>query len=165
MREDSRVDFVLLAIVVATFLGEIRAGFSSGADDPNWELRWRGLDELDRAWIAKAAMSDSIGTRAALEDRGETELADGFRRREHRRRAYVGLAVLPILIAIAALAVSGLLPHADSSLVFLVFALFPMLTGAIRDRQIKHAYRKAQAGYSAGTVLSVDEPSRASAAS
>jgi len=153
MREDPFVDVVMLCILLATLFSEVATAFSRGADGLNWELRWQALDDRERAWIAIASISTSSETRAALEERGETELAEGCRRRERRRRAYVGLATLPLLVTVAALAVSGLLPHSTGTFAIVIFGTLPWLGTSLRDRQIKNAYRRLQAERPTASVI------------
>jgi hypothetical protein len=48
MREDSSVhpfDVFVLGTLVLAFAMAVNSAFRSGDDDPNWEMRWRGLAE------------------------------------------------------------------------------------------------------------------------
>jgi hypothetical protein len=116
-----------------------------GADDRDWEMRWASLDDLDRAWLAAASRSSAH--RAALEERGELELAKGFGRREARRRAYIAMAMLPPFIVVVVLMLTGPLSDRFAGLVFGTFALLQSLIPFFRDRQIKDRYREAQDRY------------------
>jgi hypothetical protein len=150
MRDDSGVNFALLAMFVYMFGTQLAVAFGRGSDDANWEFRFRGLDDLDQAWIA--ATSRTSTSRPELEERGELELAKGFGRRERRYRARIEVLALPILIGIGALAVFGALPFG------LGLAMLADLTlrGAIdlwRNRQIKTKYREVQARHLAVTGI------------
>lgn len=149
MREDYGVDLALLGVLVFAFVMQIFAAFGRGADEANWELRYRGLDDLDQAWIAAASRTSTA--RPALEERGELVLAKGFSRRERRRRAYVEVAALPIFIAVGVFALAGILP---SSLLGLAFIGDFAVRGGVelwRNRQIKTRYRQVQDRYLAIT--------------
>jgi hypothetical protein len=142
MRDDSDVHFVLLGALVLAFVTQIFAAFGRGADDTNWELRYRSLDDLDQAWIAAASRTST--SRPALEERGELDLAKGFSRHERRRRAFVEVAALPMLIAVGVFALAGILP---SSLLGLALIGDFAVRGGVefwRDRQIKTGYRQVQ---------------------
>jgi hypothetical protein len=142
MREDSRVDYVLLGVLVFAFLTQAYLAARKGVDDADWEMRYRALDQLDQAWIAAASRTSTAQT--AIEERGDVELAKGFRRRERRRLAYVELATLPIFIALAFLVVAGALP--SSMLALVLTGEFAVRGGLefLRGRQIKAQYRQVQ---------------------
>jgi hypothetical protein len=148
MREDSRVDYVLLGVLVFAFLTQAYLAVRKGADDASWEMRFRSLDDLDRAWIAAASRTST--TRPALKERGDVDLAEGFGRRERRRLAYVELATLPIFIALAFLIVAGALPSA--LLLTGEFAVGGSLE-FFRGSQIKTRYREAQDGHLATAAV------------
>lgn len=145
MREDSDVDAFLIIALALALLTNLLQAFWRGSDDSSWELRYRSLDDLDRAWIAAASRTSS--SRPALQERGELDLAKGFGRRERRRRAYVEVATLPIFIAVGIFAVAGILP---SSLLGIALLGDFGVRGAVefwRDRQIKTRYREIQDVY------------------
>lgn len=136
------MDYFLLAVFVLTFLFSLRAAFWPGADDPSWEMHWRALDHLDQAWIAAASYEK--GSRSKLEERGELGLSKGYNRREDRRRSFIELAVLPLLIGLTVLVVAGVLPD---SLLGLPLALYGTLQATVyylRKRRISSRYRTAQ---------------------
>lgn len=144
MREDSSVEIALLCLLLFAFVQNAFFAFRPGVDDPMWEMRWRGLDGLDRAWITAAVLSRSSETRAALVERGEEELAKGCSRRERRRRAYIELATLPLLIFLVTLVLTGVLGSSNVGLVLGSYAMLQGLLYYLRERRIKKAYRVAQ---------------------
>jgi hypothetical protein len=151
MREDSRVDYVLLGVLVFAFLSQAYLAVRKVADDGSWEMRFRSLDDLDRAWIAAASRTST--TRPALKERGEVDLAEGFGRRERRRLAYVELATLPIFIPLAFLIVAGALPSGMLALLLTgEFAVRGSLE-FFRGSQIKTRYREAQDGHLATAAV------------
>ena len=103
MRDDPRVDIAVLIVtapILATLLSDAVRG---GAESPNWELRWRSLEPVDRVRLATAARS---GTE--LEDPEEAELAAGFNRRRQRRSSFVEGTFSFIVVAATALSLAGL---------------------------------------------------------
>jgi hypothetical protein len=80
LREDSRVDLFLTGILAFGVVFIARHAFWRGVDDPEWEMRWRQLDPVDRTRIATATRP--AGSRIELDAPGEAELAQGFRRRD-----------------------------------------------------------------------------------
>jgi hypothetical protein len=121
MREDARVTYVILVSTVVAYSLSLLASFRSGADSPNWELRWRSLEPQDSARISTAARGHK-----KLTDRAEEELAAGLRRRDRRRDGYVELALLSFPLAAAVLSLAGVL---DSGVVSFVFACFGIAGG------------------------------------
>jgi hypothetical protein len=104
------VDFYLtLVVIFASVLATFWA-LRRGDDTAGWEWRWRSLDPEERRRIAAAATSTSKAERETLVDPEEVELAAGYRSRQRRRRAYIEMPVLCLLLAVAALTLSGLLP-------------------------------------------------------
>ncbi len=132
---------IWLLIPVAALLIDGLSAFSSGADDSMWELRWRSLDAGDRARIASAGRNKEA--RAALKERGELDLAQGFKRRESRRRSYVQLPALLVILALTALILLGVLPQSDLNWVLSFLAMLIPVVTWLRDQQIKRAHRKA----------------------
>jgi Flp pilus assembly protein TadB len=145
MREDSDVDLFLVVALALAFLTNLVQAFWRGSDDSSWELRYRSLDDLDQAWIAAASRTST--SRPALEERGEVQLAKGFRRREVRRRARVGLWAAPLFVAATVLFVSGLVPLAIFSTVLGAYGIVAGLLDLRRGRQIKARYREIQGRY------------------
>ncbi|HEX4306026.1 MAG TPA: hypothetical protein VHZ54_08330 [Solirubrobacterales bacterium] len=96
------MDIVLTIVWVLALLTTLSRAFRGGVDSPNWELRWQLLEATDRTRISTAARS---GTK--LDDLEEAELAAGFTRRDRRRRAYVELPLLSLVVVLAAMAVVG----------------------------------------------------------
>lgn len=132
---------VWLLIPALVFLIEGFSALSSGADDSMWELRWRSLDDRDQARIAAAGRTK--GSRAELEERDELELAEGFNRRERRRRAYLQLPLLLGIVALFIFTLLGVLPGSDLDQVFAYAAMLVPVTAWLRDWQIKRAHRPA----------------------
>jgi hypothetical protein len=145
MREDSDVNLFLVVALALALLTNLVQAFWRGSDDSNWELRYRGLDDLDQAWIAAASRTGT--SRPALEERGEVELAKGFRRREVRRRARVGLWAAPLFVAATVLFVTGLVPLAVFSTVLGTYGIVAGLLELRRGRQVKARYREIQVRY------------------
>jgi hypothetical protein len=139
------VEVFLLCALGFVFVFYAGAALWKGADDRGWELRWAGLDDLDRAWLAAASRSSA--NRATLEERGELDLSKGFGRREARRRAYIVMAILPPFIIAAVLMLTGPLSDRFAPLVFGTFALLQSLVAYFRERQIKDRYRETQSRY------------------
>jgi len=131
-------------VLVFALLAGTHTAFRRGPDDANWELRWRSLDDLDRAWIAAAVVSCSKETRAALAERGQDQLAKGYSRRLWRRRAYVELGTLPLLIALLVLVLTGTFPHSIFTFIFSLWAFLHAAVYYVRDWRIKRKYRAAQ---------------------
>jgi hypothetical protein len=141
MRENSRVDVLLICVTVLVSLAAVKTALWPGADDPSWELRWRALEPGYRDWLA--AMTTSRAWLATLTDPEEIELAKGVSRREGRRRAYVNLAITALLIVAVALALAGLLPFSTWGLILACYTLLLAAGNHLRDRAIR---RKVRAG-------------------
>ncbi|HJZ37070.1 MAG TPA: hypothetical protein VJ204_12450 [Solirubrobacterales bacterium] len=101
--------YLTLAVVLLSAFTTFSA-LRRGDDTAGWEWRWRSLDPEERRRIAAAATSTSKAERATLVDPEEVELSAGYRRRQERRRAYIEMPVLCLLLALAALTLSGFLP-------------------------------------------------------
>jgi len=136
MREDSRVDIFLIAVTILTSVATLRVAFWRGADNPSWELRWRGLDPGYRDWLA--AMTTSLAWRATLTDPEEIALANGFSRRERRRRSYLDLAATALLVVGVAATLAGLLPLSVCTFGLAIYAMVRWAMEAARDRQIRN---------------------------
>ena len=149
MRDDSRVEIYVLCLLVLVLLVYAVFAVWRGPDDHAWEVRWAGLDDLDRTWIAAA--SRSRDSRGALEERGELGLAQGFSRREARQRAYILLATLLPLLIVAILMVTGLISDRFAPLLIGSFALLQSLIALYRERRIKNRYRETQDSYLGST--------------
>lgn len=145
MREDSRVEIYAVSLLGLVLVVNLVYAFWKGSDERDWEARWASLDDLDRAWLAAASRASA--NRAALEERGELDLAKGFGRREARRRAYIALAILPPFIIVAVLILIGLVSDRDAYLLFGPFALLQSIVVYRRDRQIKNRYRETRDRY------------------
>jgi Flp pilus assembly protein TadB len=145
MREYSDVDLFLVVALALALLTNLVQAFWTGSDDPSWELRYRSLDDLDQAWIAAASRTST--SRSALEERGELELAKGFRRREVRRWARVGLWAAPVFVTATVLFVTGLIPLAIFSTVLGAYGIVAGVLDLRRGRQIKARYREIQDRY------------------
>ena len=142
MREDCGVDVFLIVALALALLTNVVQAFWKGADDSSWELRYRSLDGLDQAWIAAASRTST--SRPALEERGEVELARGFRRREVRRRARIGLWAAPLFVSVTVLYVAGLVPLVVFSTVAGAYGIIAGFLDLRRGRQIKARYREIQ---------------------
>jgi hypothetical protein len=140
MREDTRVDFLVAAVILAAFFAALPAAFRSGADSLNWELRWQGLGPEDRARISAAARSHE-----KLDDPEEAELASGLRRRDQRRNAYVELVLLPFPLAAIALSLTGVLDSGIASFVLGLVAIASGLGAYLRRRYMDGTPRPATA--------------------
>ncbi len=136
------MDYFLLAVFVLTFLFSLRTAFWPGADDSSWEMQWRVLDRLDQAWIAAASYEK--GSRSKLEARGELDLSEGYNRRESRRRSYLELALLPLLIGLTLLVVTGVLPDSTVGIPFALYGLLQSAVYYLRKHRINSKYRTAQ---------------------
>jgi hypothetical protein len=152
MREDSRVilAIVLLGVTVLVDVIEFVDSFWRLAPDPTWETRWRALDPAESAWLAM--MATSRDWLATLSDPEEIALAKGFRRHERRRLVYFDLASLPLLSALVALSLIGLV---NPSIVGLIFSTFLLLRGVpiyLRQRQVRKNYQQAKENYGALTA-------------
>lgn len=97
------MDIFLLIVTVPVLVSMLSGAFRGGADSPNWELRWRSLEPVDRARLASAARSG-----AELDDPEEAELAAGFNRRRRRRSSFVEGSFAFIVVASTALSLAGL---------------------------------------------------------
>jgi hypothetical protein len=138
-----------ILLPASVFLVDGLSAFRSGADDSMWELRWRSLDDRDQARIAAAGRTK--GSRAELEERGEVDLAEGFNRRERRRRSFVQLPALLVVLALLAFTLVGVLPESDLDQVIALAAVLVPVATWLRDRQIKRAYRALPEPKSAAT--------------
>ena len=152
MREDSRVilAIALLGVTILVDIVEFVDSFWRSGPDPTWETRWRALDPAESAWLA--VMATSRNWFATLTDPEEIALAKGFRRHERRRVVYFDLAGLPLLAAVAAFSLIGLV---NPSIVGLVFSTFVLLRGVpiyLRGRQIQRNYQQAKDHYLALTA-------------
>jgi hypothetical protein len=145
MREYPGVTVFLIVALAFALLTNLVQAFWRGSDDSSWELRYQSLDDLDQAWIAAASRTST--SRPALEERGEVELAKGFRRREVRRRARVGLRAAPLFVAVTVLYVAGLVPLAVFSTVLGGYGIVAGLLVLRRGRQINASYRELQDRY------------------
>src|ERR1700760_2080980 len=145
MRKDSGVDVILIVALAFALLTNLVQAFWRGPDDSSWELRYRSLDALDQAWIAAASRTST--SRPGLEERGEVELAKGFRRREVRRRARIGLWAAPLFVTVTVLYVAGLVPLVVFSTVLGGYGIVAGLLDLRRGRQIKARYRETQDRY------------------
>jgi hypothetical protein len=145
MREDSRVAVLVIGGLLLIVLLFAALAFRRGADDAAWEMRWNGLDDLDRAWIAAAGRSRV--NRATLAERGELELAKGICRREQRRRAYVGLATLPLPIVAAILVLTGVVGDSAVGPIFAALGILLSTYALYREWQVKARYREVQDDY------------------
>ena len=135
MREDSGVDIFFVVATTIALLGASSEAYRRGADDPNWELRWRGLDPGYRDWLA--AMTTSRTWLATLDDPDEIELAKGFARREARRRGRLDLAATALLIFAVAFVLAGLLPNSAWTLGISIYWVVRLLAEHGRYQQLK----------------------------
>ncbi len=135
MREDSRVDIFLICVTILSSVAALQVAFWGGADNPTWELRWRGLDPGNRDWLA--AMTTSRTWMATLTDPDEIELAKGFGRRERRRHSYFDLVAVALLIVGVALTLAGLLPLSACTLGLACYVVIRGAVEAWRNRQIR----------------------------
>jgi len=97
------VDIFVLIVTVPILLSMLSDAFRSGADSPNWELRWRSLEPADRVRLSTAGRSST-----KLDDPEEAELADGFNRRRRRRSSFVEGSFAFIVVVATAMSVAGL---------------------------------------------------------
>lgn len=143
MRETPRVEYFLIAVTVLVAVQTIRDAWRTGPENPSWDLRWRALDPGDQSRLAVAGLSRS--TTAALVDADEREMAEGFARRDRRRRAYLDLVLLAALALTSALMLAGATDHRTFGLVLGAFALVRWPLDSLRDRQIKRGLKPASA--------------------
>jgi hypothetical protein len=123
MREDPRVDVVVIIVYFASVVFNVVSAFGGGDDDAIWELHWRSLDVAGQAGVATAA-----GSRDAYEELGPEEKAvvAGYRRHQRRRSARVDLMPAPFLIVAGALVLTGVL---EAGLFGMGVALAIVITG------------------------------------
>ena len=141
----------LLGITLVIDVVDFADVFWRSAPDPTWETRWQSLDPTESTWLAYVATSRNWI--AALTDPEEIALARGFRRHERRYIVYADLAVVPFVVAAAALMLAGLV---SIGVVGLVAFIFTTVRGAVvylRERQIKQAYEEAKANYRRMTTV------------
>jgi hypothetical protein len=141
------MDIVLISVTV--FVGVISATtiLRPGADDPNWELRWRSLDPGYRDWLA--AMTTDPRWMKTLTDPEEVELAKGFARRERRRLAYFDLAAGVLVALVVALTLAGLVRLSATGFALGLFALVRWGAESWRQRQIR---QKVRLGFEPGEL-------------
>lgn len=139
MREDPRVALTIVFVCLPVVLGAVDAleAYWGARDDPTWETRWRSLDPAESSWLAVVATSRNW--MATLTDPEEIRLAKGCRRRESRRRVNFDLAAMPLFLAVAALALTGVLSQSILLSLFLAFGLVRNSLIYRRERQIKGA--------------------------
>lgn len=124
MREDPRVDVVLLIVGIFTFAFSFGKAFRRGSDDAGWELHWRSADAAQRARIVVAANSRKArGEMTAPED---LALVAGYTRRKARRRAYLEMPGSVVLVAGSLFVLGGVL---GSGLLGLYASLFLVAVG------------------------------------
>jgi hypothetical protein len=136
------VDYYFLVLFSLFFLIAFRGAFGRGADGPSWETNWRGLDHVDRVWIAAA--THTKGSRTKLEEQGEVDLAKGYSRRQRRRDSYFVLAIMPPLIGLTVLILTGVLSDSALSWPLVAIGVIPWLTSNLRERRAKARYRAVQ---------------------
>jgi hypothetical protein len=144
------MSIILLGAIVLINLIDPVEFFWRSPPDPTWETRWRALDPNESAWLA--VMASSRGWLATLTDPEEIELAQGFRRRESRRRIYVDLILSPLLIAVAALVLIGVLSISALGITLGLSALVRGLMLYRRERQTQKTYQQAKDNYRALTL-------------
>ncbi len=131
MRDDHRVDIFTVILALAMVAQAFSGAFRAGDDGPNWDLRWRGLDPVGRARVEAAVRSN-----AKVIDPEEVELAAGLRRHERRRRAYLELTFVPLILVAAALALFGTLPTGTFPLVIsMVFFVTEFIAPRVSKRR------------------------------
>jgi hypothetical protein len=129
--------FTGIVLAAATFVA-ISQAFGSGADDPNWELRWMSLCPEDRLRISTAARSGEEST-----DPGEAELVAGLRRRDRRRDGYVELALLPLPLTAVILSLTGVLGGGVATMTVACFTIVASLSAYLRKRFMDGSPRPA----------------------
>lgn len=129
------MDVFFLIATVTGLLVAIGEAAGRGADDLNWEMRWRDLDTGYRDWLA--AMATSYSWRRTLDDPTEIELANGAARRESRRRAPLDLGGLALVVTVAALALAGVLPSSATAVALSSYFLLRVLGQFVRNQQIR----------------------------
>jgi hypothetical protein len=137
MREYSGVDLVFQGLIVALSVITTFSAFRRGADDTSWEWRWRSLDPEERSRIVTAATATTKAERATLASPEEVELGAGYRRRRERRRAYIELPVLSLLLIVAALSLTGLLGGHVFGFLVAFSAIFSSLVYYVGEYQKK----------------------------
>jgi hypothetical protein len=124
LREDSRVDVFWVALSLLVVASTLDGAFRRGADNPNWDLRWRALDAAGRARVVTAAQSRASSAEIVAPDElDERELVAGYRRRR-RRLSYLGLATSPLIAAASVLALTGVISGSTAGFVLTVVLLF-----------------------------------------
>ena len=140
MREDPGVDLFFFVAALVALLGASSEAYRRGADDPSWELRWRALDPGYRDWLA--AMTTSRTWLSTLDDPEEIELANGFARRERRRRSYFDVSALALIWLCAALILAGVLPTSACTLGFSVYGVVRLFAEFVRNQQPKRRLKQ-----------------------
>lgn len=131
------MDRILTAVTIFLSVITVFQALRRGNDTAGWEWRWRALDPDERDRIAAAAISTRKADRETLVDPEERELAAGYRRRRRRRHAYFELPVLSLVLAVAALTVSGVVPRSDLGFALAIAAMFGSALHFLSERQIK----------------------------
>jgi hypothetical protein len=141
------LDIFLISVTVLIAVTATWTVLRPGDDDPNWELRWRGLDPDYRNWLA--AMATNPAWMKTLTDPEEVRLAKGLARRERRHLAYYDLAAGVLVALTIALALAGVLPFSFAGLCLGVLAMIRWPIESWRRRQIR---RKVQLGFEPGEL-------------
>jgi hypothetical protein len=139
----------LLLIGVTVFIGimSVSTALRQGADDPNWELRWRALDPSYRDWLA--AMTTDPSWMSTLSDPEEVELAKGFHRRERRGLAYYDMAASVIAALVVALTLSGMTHLSVAGIALGLLAVIRFAVESWHQRQIR---QKVKLGFEPGEL-------------
>jgi hypothetical protein len=141
------VDIFLIGLTVFIAASAVWAVLRPGDDDPNWDLRWQGLDPGYRDWLA--AMTTDPRWMGTLSDPEEIQLAKGFARRERRRLAPYEVALGVVAALAVALTLAGLVPMSTVGISLGLFGAIPVLITSWRTHQLR---RKVRLGFEPGEL-------------
>jgi hypothetical protein len=141
------VDILLIGVTVLIAASGAWTVLRPGDDDPNWELRWQGLDPGYRDWLA--AMTTDPRWMGTLTDPEEVQLAKGFARRERRRLGRYDLVALVIAVLAVALAMAGVLGLGAVGIGLGLLASIRVAVESWNHRQLR---RKVQLGFEPGEL-------------
>ncbi|HTT93224.1 MAG TPA: hypothetical protein VMF55_01010 [Solirubrobacterales bacterium] len=139
--------YFLIGVTVFIEVIALSTVLRPGADDPNWELRWRSLDPVHRDWLA--SMTTDPRWMRTLSDPEEVALARGFSRRQSRSLAHFELAAGVVAALAVVLTLAGLAPASTVGIGLGLVALVRVSVESWRTRQIR---RKVRLGFEPGEL-------------